>query len=482
VSAVASTGRRLLLVVADGVRPDVFAEELDAGHLPAVAALRDRGGLHTVTSSFPSVTGPAYVPFLTGQHPAPVGMPGLRWFDRTRRLDWSPSKTRSYAGVDIWHADRDVSRATPTLLELARPSLAGMSMFGRGATAGHVGRSTSWMLRATVPHFRGDLAGWRRVEQAATREFLRRFARVKPRAAVLAVMSPDKLAHKLGPWAPEVRAAIRDVDAAVDAAVAAAERGGWRESLHVWIVGDHGHAPVARHDDLHGWLEAQGHRVLAHPKVHRRRPDVALMVGGNAMAHLYVEPGRRERRWWPAMGARWVAMHDALVARDAIDLVAVALDAGRVRVTHGVRGAAELVRRTDAGGATRWDYLATGGDPLLLGGTQRGLDATAAWEATAESPYPDAVVQLATLALAPRSGDVVVSAAEGWDLRARYEPVPHVSTHGALLRAQMEVPFLLDVPVARSPQRTADVMPSALGLLGIAVPPGLQGRSVLPGA
>jgi arylsulfatase A-like enzyme len=60
--------------------------------------------------------------------------------------------------------------------------------------------------------------------------------------------------------------------------------------------------------------------------------------------------------------------------------------------------------------------------------------------------------------------------------------VPHVSTHGALLRAQMEVPFLLDVPVARSPQRTADVMPSALGLLGIAVPPGLQGRSVLPGA
>jgi hypothetical protein len=473
-----AAGRRLLLVVADGVRPDVFTEELEAGHLPAVAALRERGGLYAVSSSFPSVTGPAYVPFLMGHHPATVGMPGLRWFDRARRLRWSPSQTRSYAGIDIWHADHDVSREAATLLELARPSLAGMSMLGRGASAGHIGRSTRWMVRASIPHFRGDLHGWRRVEQAATRAFLKRFARVRPRAAVLALTSPDKLSHKLGPASEAVRAAIRDVDVAIAEARTIADRDGWGESLHVWIVGDHGHASVSAHDDLHGWLEGRGLRVLAHPRLDRRRPDVALMVGGNAMAHLYLEPEHRTRRWWPALGARWTGLHDDLVGRDSIDLVSVAVDASRVRVTHASHGSADVVRHGSAADA-RWDYLADGGDPLRLGGTLRGLDEHAAWEASAGTPYPDAVVQLASLGLAARTGDLVVSAAEGWDLRARYEPVPHVSTHGALLRDQMMVPLLIDVPVTRVPQRTSDVMPSALDLLGIGVPPGMQGRSVV---
>ena len=71
----------------------------------------------------------------------------------------------------------------------------------------------------------------------------------------------------------------------------------------------------------------------------------------------------------------------------------------------------------------------------------------------------------------------MLSAAAGWDLRSRFEPVAHVSTHGALLRDQMLVPLLLDAPVARQPQRTADVMPSALDALGLPIPDGLDGRS-----
>ena len=47
------TPRHLLLVVADGIRPEVLAEEIDAGHAPALAALRARGGLHAVSTVFP---------------------------------------------------------------------------------------------------------------------------------------------------------------------------------------------------------------------------------------------------------------------------------------------------------------------------------------------------------------------------------------------------------------------------------------------
>lgn len=470
--------RRLLLVVADGVRPDVLAEEMDAGRAPTLAALRARGSAHTVTTSFPSVTGPAYVPFLMGQHPARVGLPGLRWYDRSRTLRWAPGQSRSYAGIDIWHVDGDVAAHVPTLLEYAQPSLAAMSMIGRGATHGRIGRGVGWMLRAAPAHFRGDLQGWRRVERQATAAFLSRFRTVRPRMAVLAILSADKFAHKHGARSAVVRTAIADVDAAVAQALAIASRDGWRESLHVWVTGDHGHDEVTNHEDLHGWLQGEGLRVRAHPQLRVSNPDVVLMVGGNAMAHLYFAPGERERRWWHAHAATWNRLLDRLVERPAIDLLAVNRDAHTVQVRHAAHGAAE-VRRHDGPQGTRWSYVCNDGDPLGLGGTLRDLDADAAWHATQASAYPDALVQLSWLGASSRSGDVIVSAASGWDLRARFEPVPHVSTHGALLREQMLVPLIVDCATTRVPQRTADIVPSALDLLAIRAHAEFDGRSFL---
>ena len=443
-----------------------------------MAALRARGGLHRITSSFPSVTGPAYVPFLMGRHAGSVGMPGLRWFDRTRTLRWSSANARSYAGIDIWHVDHDVARDVPTLFELARPSLSGMSLLGRGATVGNIGRSVMWCVRAAIPHFRGDTLGWRTVERAATLDFLRHFAKSQPRFSILAITSPDKFSHKFGSDSEPVRNAIADVDLAIERAIAIATKGGWRDSLRVWVVSDHGHAPVWQHDDLHGWLESQSLRVLAHPRLHTRNPDVALMVGGNAMAHLYLEPESRIRHWWPTHAPRWTKLHDALLDRTAIDLAAVALSAACVRVSHATRGSAELRWSHNTDGV-RFDYDARNGDALQLGGSFSALNDRDAWALCATSPYPDAIVQLLTLCTASRAGDIVLSAAEGWDLRDRFEPVAHVSTHGALLRDQMFVPLLLDAPITGTPQRTADVMPSALAALGLPIPDGLEGRSFL---
>lgn len=470
--------RRLLLVVADGVRPDVLAEEIDAGRAPTLAMLRARGSAHAITASFPSVTGPAYVPFLMGTHPARAGLPGLRWFDRSRSLRWATGQSRSYAGIDIWHVDGDLAPEIPTLLEYAQPSLSAMSMIGRGATHGRIGRGVGWMLRAAPAHFRGDLHGWRKVEQQATRVFLDRFARLRPRVSVLGILSGDKFAHKHGPFSAPVRAAISDVDAAVAAALRIAERDGWRDDLHVWITGDHGHAAISQHDDLHGWLENEGLRVRAHPRLNVKDPDVVLMVGGNAMAHLYFSPSERTRRWWESHAPAWEKLVQRLVARPAIDLVAVNISADVVRVQHDRRGAAEIHRVHGVNGP-RWSYRCTNGDPLQLGGSHEHLDAWGAWDVTATSDYPDAIVQLSLLGASSQSGDVLVSATDGWDLRAKFEPVPHVSTHGALLKDQMLVPLIVDVPVQRAPQRTTDIVPSALDLLGIRADTLFDGRSFL---
>ncbi|MEP6781453.1 MAG: alkaline phosphatase family protein, partial [Gemmatimonadaceae bacterium] len=424
-----------------------------------------------------SVTGPGYVPFLTGRFPAPVGIPGLRWFDRARQVGLWPAYSRSYAGVDIWHLDNDLLPSAQTLFELARPSLSAMSMLGRGAQK-NIGRSIPFMIRVAPTHFRGDLDSWVAVEKLSWQNFMRRFEKTRHRFATLAATSPDKRAHKDGPFSNSVRSAIRDINDAIATAQAIAERGGWRDLLDIWVVGDHGHAPVAHHEDLHAWLEARGLKVRAHPSVFSRQVDVALMVGGNAMAHIYLDPAQRTRTWWGSLAPRWQSLHDDLLKRDAVDLLAIALEPNRVRVSNRDRGSADIVQHGPGTSAT-WDYLPVTGDPLQLGGAHSALEYNAAHAVCASTEYPDSLVQLTSLLTAPRSGDIVVSAAHNWDLRSRFEPVQHVSTHGALTRDQMMVPLIVSRPILGTPRRTADVMPSALELMGIPVPGGLDGVSFL---
>jgi len=93
--------------------------------------------------------------------------------------------------------------------------------------------------------------------------------------------------------------------------------------------------------------------------------------------------------------------------------------------------------------------------------------------------HDHAIAQIVHLATAPRSGEIILSASRDWDFRARYEPIAHISSHGALHREHMLVPLLVNQAVKRQPRRTVDVMPSALAALGLPVPPGLDGESFL---
>jgi hypothetical protein len=61
-----------------------------------------------VSSVFPSVTGPAYTPFLMGRFPGPVGLPGIRWYDRGRTHTRWPAFSRSYVGADLREVGRDL--------------------------------------------------------------------------------------------------------------------------------------------------------------------------------------------------------------------------------------------------------------------------------------------------------------------------------------------------------------------------------------
>jgi hypothetical protein len=417
------------MIIADGVRPDVLARSISRGDLPALAALRDEGSLSTVTSAFPSVTGPAYAPFIMGRYPGSVGLPGLRWYDRSQRIPRLSGHSRSYVGPEMRFVDRDIDNASPTIFELAKPSMGALSVIARGLRRRErIGQSPAFVARAAITHFRGNVRGWLAIDRHVGQDVAHCLRTRRLKYAFVALTGVDKTSHAEGQNSPIVSDALRIVDDTVAEIRADAERDGRWQRMHLWVGSDHGHSAVRHHEDLTAILADWGYSTLSHPWAFNTAADIAVMVSGNAMAHLYLDLEQKTRPWWPALSGKWGELVEKLLSRESVDLMILPTSASSCEIRAPDRGAATLSWRE-----WKYSYTPTTGDPLGLG-EQRSLDDSESYEATMGTDYPDSLVQIAHLTGSARSGDIILSAARDWDYRATYEPIPHVSSHGALHR------------------------------------------------
>jgi type I phosphodiesterase/nucleotide pyrophosphatase len=463
----------VVILLADGIRPDTLRSAIEAGRAPALARLHDEGAFHTVTTCFPSVTGPAYAPFLMGRFPGPIGLPGLRWFDRARTTCSFPDYTRSYVGPQVNRINTDLDPNAPTIFELCDRSLGSLSPITRGLhkgnRLGHFTPRTAWRVART--HFSGNVAGWLEIDREVADLVVDHIQEKQPEFTFAAMVGIDKTSHAAGQPSPLMESALAIVDATAARIRADAERDGRWDAMHLWVTSDHGHSPVTSHEDLAGLISSWGFRTVAHPWVFTPRPDVAVMVSGNAMAHVYVEPRSRTRTFCREMSGRNHSIVERLLERSSVDL-AILPHADGATVRSRRHGDAEIAASGD-----RVSYRRSAGDPLGLGRDVCNATADESYDLTIETDYPDSILQIARLAASPRSGEVILSAARNWDFRSKHEPIPHVSSHGALHREHMVVPLLTNRRFARTPLRTTDVMPSALSALGLPIPPGLDGQS-----
>jgi arylsulfatase A-like enzyme len=378
-------------------------------------------------------------------------------------------------GVEMRHLDADLDPVNPTMYELVPSSLGALSVITRGLPArNRIGYSIGSRFRTGLTHFRGNVQGWLGIDRAVARELCERIGRDNPDFVFAALTGPDKTSHAVGHDSPLLLEPLRIVDDLVGGIRSSLEAAGTWERTQLWVVSDHGHVQLKDHEDLVRVLSDWGHRVRAHPWVYTSRGEVAVMVSGNALAHLYLDLQSRERKWWRGLALRWEPMVQQLLTRESVDLVLLSHSPASVEIrARGSRGTAMLQVH-----GNRYTYRPRSGDPLRLG-EQPEMDREDAYDATIDSDYPDSLVQIAALCSAQRSGDVILSATRDWDFRARYEPIPHVSSHGALHRDHMLVPLILNQPPRRQPRRTVDIFPSALDALGIATPALLDGRSFL---
>jgi hypothetical protein len=459
--------------MADGSRADVFEELLKRGDLPNISKyIVEKGTFTSAVSVFPSTTGPAYAPFLLGRFPGRCNLPGIRWFDRKRYAKelFSLYRFRSYIGLESFLMNRDISRDAQTLFEIFPKAVNIVNELSRGA--GFRGDKTRF-LRAYYKikgHFNNR---WDEVD-IASRGLLLDSLKEFPQFAYVVFLGIDTYSHLTHPFYYKVIDSYLRIDESIGILGKTLENMGRLDETLLIITSDHGLTQTYSHFDSVEFMNQLGFKTFHYPKIfrHYRSADAANMISGNAMTHLYIKsPEGWERK---SSFEELTNLVDSLLERPEVDIVAGLDENSRVRIKS---ESGEALAWLDENDCIRYKQL--NGDPFRYGGLPEKMDNDEALRLSFYTAYPDALLQVIQLLESPRSGDLLVSAKLGFDLRAKHENPEHCSSHGALLREQILVPLGINVKIKKEFIRTVDLYPTILHLLGKPIPKGADGVSLV---
>lgn len=437
--------RKLILVVIDGLTPAMLEAGREDGTTPVLAALAERGEVGRATSTFPSLTPVCLSSIATGAHGDVHEIPHLTWWSRReRRLVEYGSSFGAARAAGLGRTLRDtlvamnaehLGRGAVTVFEALAD--AGLTSAAVNFTAyrGRTAHRSSLPLLGTVraPErfffynlFESDRTGAPLSFRNRSAGSVDRYAAAVGRWLVtrdgfdffLFYLSDyDYASHAAGPDA--AHEVLARCDEAIGCLVAAA--GGldpFLERYAILVVSDHGQSHV---------------RDVARLEDAFRHDDGVLVTASNRAAQVYRLDGR-------ALAPR--ALAERLDGVPAVDVTLFLEDGAAVAR----RGGGELRLRPAAEGAFALD-----GDPSVL-------------------DHPDGPTRAWAALHNPNAGEVLVSAAAGWefaDLGGRH----HLGggSHGSLHAADTHVP-VLGVGLPSLPERIVDIAPTVLHHFGVASP------------
>lgn len=480
------TDRYGMTILVDGFRADLFRDLLASGGLPNIKKhLVDRGTLvETCVSTFPSTTGPAHLPFITGVMPGLNNCPGLRWVDRRHRA------LRDYCTIHNVLFNTDFPGSNYTLYEILSGAKTAciFDFVSRGASDPVTVPAKSLWFLAT-----GEMDVWRKMDGYAVDAFYKvsESGGGMPRYSFVWMPAIDHLGHFHGSKNQVILDRVVDIDKQIGRLMARLQDHGVYDETLVSMVVDHGLSDTDNHLDLKKVLGKYGFKVLEDLTENDQfnslyQNNAARGVSGNAFALLYFAPRKEGRldtvsydwghtpsyeelRHFPVSSSGGVDIIDLLRKEQGIELVMAKEGADTFRIFS--RNGESKIERDLA--SLRYSYAET--DPMgyaeipevavLIDGAYHSKDEW--FMATRSTRFPDGIFQIAQLFDSERCGDVVVTAESGWDLMDQ----GHKASHGGLDRAQIEVPCVVagpgvkqgTIPIARN----VDLYPTYLEFLGI---------------
>ncbi len=488
----------------DGVDIEAFGSLQKAGKLPNITKyLINRGvTVHGAVASLPTITYANDTSFATGLLPGHHGIVGNKWFDRHSLIFQNYNFIKTYQQVDsdfrattIYEALAD--EFTATILAPVR----------RGATR----NIDNWMTAGVSWHFGMQ----KNVNHLTTARFeliadvANRTGRW-PKYIFAYFVTPDTAGHAYGTKAPPYTEMILDIDRQIGHICQSLEKAGILEKTYITLISDHGFVDTPKHFDVAKYFSRKlkiptiskryGRDELFEKRVaHFAKARAVVVTGGMRRCCIHIRTGEH---WWQRpteeeIGNFFYApfcidgplndLPSLLVRQPATDLMMVRLGDNSVRVQN--KTGVGVIDRIIRDGKKLYRYRVTKGtDPLgyapspkasaLMDGEYHDADAWLA--ATLDTPKPDCVVQLIELNDSPRSGDIVLFAADGWAFGGAEK-----GGHGGLLNHEIIVPWIwagpgLPAKSSITAARTVDLMPTMLHLIGRpeAIPAGLDGKSL----
>ncbi len=493
-----------MFILVDGARADVFYRMIGQGLLPNIEKHVTKRGqmVKNAVTVFPSTTGPAHAPFLTGAFPGTLNMPGIRWFDRRKNsyqnygpLAWLQFE-RDYVGPGAFAMNTDMSGKIKTIFERLKG-------FTTAAIFEPITRGAKFIyppLANVMAKVFGPLRlfTWEHVDTLAARTFemvYRCSALVKwmklpsepPAFSVVYMPGVDEASHEHGPLSENTRHALQNVDKQIGHIAKTLIDLKLYDETSIVISSDHGLRPTSLHFDLAKFLSTIGLDVRSFPVTFFQglgEFDATVAVSGNGMAHVYLAAEGAEEKAFPLQYIK----HDWRRKPTLEDLENYKIRKGRMNMIDLMRhllpvqhvfvaenkNTFHAYSRDGHGiikkrGRNEYSYdVAQGTDPLEYATiVEDGKIAYREWlddqewlSATCEAEFPDAPVQISQIFESPRSGDLIINSRMGWDLMR--EMPQHRGSHGGLHAGEMKVPLL----VANSsyemkpdqPLRTTDVL------------------------
>ena len=474
----------VLLLVLDGIRPDVLRAAIREGETPTLGALAERGeAVWDAVSVFPSITPAATAAIVTGEHPAGSGIYGHAWYNEAEDqmvIYGAMTETVITSGPlqvlhnNVWRMNRDDLYADTLFETLHEAGVEGACVnfpIRRGPYrhrvrlrtlegVANVGELLDTTVSGPKEYYMGDLfytrdlglhgrrgSGGLRRQVGINDEYAAKVGAslLKERAEPFILVyffEGDSLAHHEGLAAE--RRYVRTLDGYVREMLEAAgsvDRA--LEEYAVLVISDHGHTPLLpekRYVRLSGVL---GERTVIGARA-RLRPRVGVLVVPNGRAAL-VYLGDEANRG---------RVLEDLLGRRGVDLAAHE-DAGWVVVRKPGR---ELRFRPGAGPKD------SAGSPWELAGDTGTLDLYVSDGKLRYGDYPDALERLWGSVPAPRAGDVVLSASPGYTFGEGNGNFHKQSDHGSLHVDDSNV-FSIGLGLP-APRRITDVAPTLLTHFG----------------
>jgi predicted AlkP superfamily pyrophosphatase or phosphodiesterase len=439
--------KKLILIVVDGMTPAAFERAVEGGRAPALALLAEHGTYRRATSVFPSLTPVCLSSIVTGATPDVHRIPHLVWWHREeqriveygssfaalRVAGMAQSLTDTIYNMNQHHLGADAVTLYEALDDAGLVTAAVNITCYRGRTRHQA--TLPWVTRPAYGPKRFFYYSLFESDQTGAPFAVRNRAAGSTDAYAAAVgrwlvtrdgfdflayylSDFDYASHAHGPEGG-AEVALARTDDAIQALVAAA--GGADALLERYaliVLSDHGQTPVEHAAHLERPLSAFA--------------DDLVVTGSNRAGQVYLLPEARVDAAGLAQALDREAAVEVSLRREGDDAVAR-------------RGGEELRFRPGAGG---WE---TSGDLALL-------------------DQPDALHRSWSALANPNAGELLVSAAAGWefaDLGGRHHAGG--GSHGSLLEGDSIVP-LLTVGVDATPTRVTDVMPAVLSHFGVEPP------------